>query len=271
MNIYKFKAISIGKEIDLSVLARHFGIEKKFKWDEPLLLKDNQLSGVLKLSDNKMIYAFHFGSMVFVNFEYNQVVDTINYFKNALGEEIKVLNEIKEEFVVEVSEDKDLNVNYNSITMKEYNDYYMGIVALVLAKSVSLEKVEKDMVKLFDEIEPIMTNLEEGKFKLKDKELSKISAKILRVKYDSISYFEILDKPDIAWKNEGVEDLYVQLSELFELGDRFETVKNKSQTLKDIIEVFGNLSHNKSGEKLEWIVIVLIAIELIVALLPLFK
>lgn len=265
--IYKFKSMSVCNEINVTKIASHFGIEKKFKWDEPLFLKGEQLSGVISFVENKMIYVYHFGSLVFINFQPNEISDTIKYIKRIGIEDKKTPYEIKDEFTVEINPNEQFSVNYNSIVMDKYNGYYMETVALVLARSVCLERVEKDMNVLFDEIEDIIDRLEQGQFKMSDKALSKIASRILRVRYDSVSYVQVLDKPDIAWKHEGVEDVFTQMSELFELGDRFETVKNKTEILLDTVEVFTNVSHSKSSEKLEWIVIILIAFELVMGLI----
>lgn len=265
--IYKFKSISVCNEINVPKIASHFGIEKKFKWDEPLFLKDEQLSGVISFVENKMVYIYHFGSIVFVNFQPNEISDTIKYIKKIGIEDKKIPYEIKDEFTVQVNPNEQFSVNYNSIVMGKYNVYYMETIALILARSVSLERVENEMNVLFDDIEVIIDKLEQGQFKMSDKALSKISSKILRVRYNSVSYVEVLDKPDIAWKHEGVEDLFTQMSELFELGDRFEVVKNKTEILLDTVEMFTNLSHSTSSVKLEWIVIVLIAFEVIMGLI----
>lgn len=267
MNKYILKSISASRELNISTFAKHFGIDKKFKWDEPLILKNNQLSEVLEIFDNKMVYIFHFGSFVFVNFENNEISKALTYFKSILSEKEKKTfvydNDTKDEFIVEIDKEKTMDLKYNSIILQEYNDYYFEILALVLAKSTSLERIEKKMDILFDEIEVVMEKLEKGKFKVRDKKLAKFSSKILRIRYDSVSCIEILDKPDIAWKNKIIEDLFNDLSELFELKERFETVKSKSEILLDTIEIFANLSHTKNSEKLEWIVIILIAFEVV--------
>ena len=43
----EFKAIVIGNELHLNKIAPHFGIQRKFKWEDPLLLKQDQLQGIV--------------------------------------------------------------------------------------------------------------------------------------------------------------------------------------------------------------------------------
>ena len=50
---------------------------------------------------------------------------------------------------------------------------------------------------------------------------------------------------------------------MFELSQRYNEIKYKSETLMDITEVFSNLSHARRSSRLEWIII-LIIIEIVI-------
>ena len=51
---------------------------------------------------------------------------------------------------------------------------------------------------------------------------------------------------------------------MFELSQRYNEIKHKSETLMDITEVFSNLSHARRSSRLEWIIIILIIIEIVI-------
>ena len=57
----------------------------------------------------------------------------------------------------------------------------------------------------------------------------------------------------------------VPLAALFELNDRYQSMRHKTETLMDITTVFAGLAHAKRGAWLEWAVIVLIAIEIVLS------
>jgi uncharacterized Rmd1/YagE family protein len=139
-------------------------------------------------------------------------------------------------------------------------------VATVLAKSVALERIERDTDVLLDEIEDIVGYLQQGKLNISDEQLGKMSARILGFKLSTISYIMLLDKPDITWVNEEAAALYDELGTLFELNDRYENIKHKTETLMDITEVFAGLTHARRGTRLEWAIIVLIGIEIVLSL-----
>ncbi|MDI6600657.1 MAG: RMD1 family protein [Thermoanaerobacteraceae bacterium] len=267
MESIKFTAVSLCNEIDLNTIAKHFGIEKKFEWDEPLLLSQEQLKGIINMPEGKSVFVFSFGSMVFLNFEHHDMVDLIEYFKKIADELENIKFEFTDDFNLEVNPDKEFSINYDLMVIPHMEEFHLYIISTVLAKSVALDRIESGINKLMDDIEDIINYLEKGHLNISDERLAKISGKILSFKYNTISYVMLLDKPDVTWVNEESEDLYNRLEKLFELKERYEKVRHKTETLLDITDVFTGLAHAKRGTRLEWMVIILIAAEMLLTIL----
>lgn len=261
-----FKVFSLCNEINLDNVASHFGINKKYKWEDFLTLTENYLKGIVLVPENKSVIVFSFGSIVFINMEHHEIVDIVNYLKRVEKNLANPTYDFSDDYMLEIGNGKP-QINYDSMSVTEYQDFQVEILSIVLAKSVALEKIESDITHLLDYVENIVTLLEKGAFSIKDKELAKISAKILGFKFNTISYIMLLDKPDITWENQNSEVLYTQLSHLFELNERYEKIQSKTEILMDITEVFGALTHQKRGNKLEWMVIILIFIEILLTLI----
>jgi uncharacterized Rmd1/YagE family protein len=81
----------------------------------------------------------------------------------------------------------------------------------------------------------------------------------------------VLDKPDITWDNPEADHLYTTMAGLFELSQRYLEIKHKSETLLDMTDVFSSLSNARRSARLEWIIIILIAIEIVLFLLEMFN
>lgn len=267
MQGWSFKSLVLSSEINLNTISGHFGINKKFKWGDPLVLTDNRLNGILKVPENKTVYIYHYGSLVFINMEYHEIQDIIKYLKE-VDETLRNNNpsEYIDEYNLEVSSDYEYVLYNDLMTSNEFRPYYLDIISLVLSKSTSLHKIEMNIDKLLDSIEDVIDYLDKGKFNMSDTEISKTSAKILRFKYDTLSYLMLLDKPKSAWDNEDIENFFSQISELFEIQDRYKKISHKTEVLKDITSVFSSLSHEKRGTKLEIMVIILILLELIIGI-----
>ena len=265
MEAKSIKAFSLCNEISLDKVSSHFGINKKYKWEDYLTLREEHLKGVIPVPEGKSAVIFPFGSIVFIDMEHNEIVDVVNYLKK-LEDNLKNADfRFWESYMLKIGTDE-LSVDFNSMSVKEFKSYQLETLAIVLSKSVALEKVEKDLNSLLDEVEDMVDLLGRGILNISDAKNAKMSARILGFKFDTISYIMLLDKPDITWENQNAETLYIQLSQFYELKERYEKIQAKTETLMDITQVFGALTNQRRGNRLEWMVIILIGIEIILTL-----
>lgn len=263
-----FKAVALTNEISLNKIASHFGIKHKFRWEESLRLNGDTLKGILREATDKSIYVFPFGSIVFVNCEYHEIMDVIQYLgRIEIGLALITTLDYFDDYKIEISLEEKPAINNDHIITSSELSYQREIVGTVLAKSVALERLEVDIDKLLDEIEGIVTYLQRGYLTVSDAKLAKMSARILGFRLSTISYIMLLDKPEITWMNEEAEILFDKLSPLFELTDRCENIRLKSEMLMDITKVFTELGHAKRGNRLEWGIIILIMIEIVLVVI----
>lgn len=266
-----FDSYIFSNELNLNTIAAHFGIKKKYKWEEPLALSDDNLKGVIHDYRRKRVYLFAFGGVTFINFAFHEIMDFHRYCRNIERSGVNAaISEYRESYAVKLSKNGETIISYDDMSTPQLAEYHYEIIATVLAKSAALHKTEVAIDELMDEIENIVDFLARGQFRLSDKQLARISAKILGYKYNSISYVMLLDEPAITWNNEESKDLYNRISELFELKDRYEITRHKTETLLDVTEVFTSLTHAKRDARLEWYIIILIIFETLIAVFELF-
>jgi len=73
----------------------------------------------------------------------------------------------------------------------------------------------------------------------------------------------IFDSPPETWENEQLDRLHNELKKNFDLQDRFRDVSEGLQIVKDNLELFKDILQYRTSLLLEWIVIILIAVEVI--------
>jgi required for meiotic nuclear division protein 1 len=273
MNDYVFNAYALDGEIDLNRIAAGLKIGKKFKWEEPLVLNPLTLAlHEVRTFGDQRVYLYYFGAAVFFNCPedlisgfYKNITKATDSFRSPRSQVYR------ESYSLRVREGERVAVTNDCALMHKEESVYVDIIAYTIAKSVALEQIEARVEIVFDTMEEIIAMLDRGQLAIPDSELARTAAAILNFKYHSLSHIMILDKPDITWDIEEADRLYSTLANLFELSQRYSQIKHKSDTLLDINDVFTGLSHARRSARLEWIIIILIAIEIALFLMEMIR
>lgn len=171
---------------------------------------------------------------------------------------------------IDASLSKACHVTNESITLKEASPLSLIIIALVISQSVGLEKHEQDLEKHFARSRRLL-DMTKGHSLIKRSKLAQFAKELTFIRHAMLTDLFLLDKPNILWDNAEAEDLYNRLASILELKDRFEIVAFKLSNLKDDIARVLNLINHKHSEFLEWIIIILIGIEIVVMAVEFFK
>lgn len=273
----KFRAYAITNEIDLNKIAARCGIPKKYTWEEPLILRTETLAGILGTTpeSDRMVFIFAFGSVVFINTPPQDEKTVIEYLKT-------IKPDIAAQNYERYSDDYELRANSENQTeplfftdqyasVPCFEAYQPELISIVIAKSVALEKTEVQMEKILDLLEDMIERLEKAKLKISDRELAETTAQIIRHEYNTIAYIMILDKPDITWTHGDAAQFYDQMSDFFELNDRYVILKQKTDILNVILDNFSSISHSNRGLFIEWLIVILILAELFLMVVDLLK
>ena len=73
----------------------------------------------------------------------------------------------------------------------------------------------------------------------------------------------IFDSPPETWENEELDKLHNDLKKSFDLQDRVRDVSEGLSIVRDNLELFKDILQYRNTVMLEWIVIILIAIEVL--------
>lgn len=266
-----FKAYAIASEIDLNKIAIQCGIPKKFTWEEPLTLKGDVLKTILhqEVDDSQTVLVFSFGSVVFINNKHSDAIKNFFSYIQSFEPEIdlKSTDRYMDDYSLHFSETEHIELTDEYVVVPEYENFYPELISTVLAKSVALEKTEEQLGKILDKLETMVDRLEKGKLRIGNKELARTTAKIVRHEYNTLAYIMILDKPDITWTSSNASEFYDKMIEFFELNDRYKILKSKTEILYNIMDGFSTISHSIRGLFVEWVVVILIVIEILLTVL----
>ncbi|KAG1086970.1 hypothetical protein G6F42_020788 [Rhizopus arrhizus] len=88
---------------------------------------------------------------------------------------------------------------------------------------------------------------------------------IMRINVNLVS--NILDTPEIFWSEPTLEPLYSAIRSYLEISQRVELLNQRVEVISDLLEMLKDHLNSSHGEYLEWIVIWLIAMEILVAVI----
>lgn len=161
-------------------------------------------------------------------------------------------------------------VDNEAITLKSASTLNFNIIALAVSQSVGLEHYEKRLDTLFAQSRRIVESIHTYSIGRRG-HLMQFAKRLALTRHDMVSNLLLLDKPNILWDNAEAEALYNRLTFILELYDRHEIALSKlSQIKEDVMLVMDVINHKKS-EFLEWIIIILIGVEIVMGLIDFMR
>lgn len=136
------------------------------------------------------------------------------------------------------------------------------------SQSVKLQYFETIIETLIEKYNPIMRDLSnEGKMKISRKQIRQAIGEILGAKSQMNLISNFLYHPKYFWQHPTLEEYYIMLERYLHIQRRVNTINHRLDTLNEVFEMFNRYLEVRHSHSLEIIIIVLIAIEIIFAVL----
>lgn len=207
--------------------------------------------------NGRFIYFFNYGVACFFNYaepEAGEILQPLQpYFKNPFD------SALSEEFEVEQGP---LQVGYNKIRIPTYHPDTIRIIMFNVAQSVALDYYSDQTDRLLADTNYHTARLEKrGRLGIGGRSLKKYIGKTLYLRNRIAENLYIFDSPLQTWENEQLDNLHRELKRSFDLQDRFRGVTEGLGIIKENLDLFKDLLQYRNSTVLEWIIIILIAIE----------
>ena len=155
-------------------------------------------------------------------------------------------------------------VTFNEVWVRELTLEKLTIISIALAQSVALDRIEHEVAGALKRFEPVVAGLRAGgKLTLGEREVLQAMGFALEVRQQVLANLTLFDKPPETWESESLERLDNQLYDFFDLEERLAAIKEKVAYFSDMNSTLGNLLNHRKSVRLEWIVIILILIEVV--------
>ncbi|KAI9006361.1 hypothetical protein DFJ74DRAFT_597758, partial [Hyaloraphidium curvatum] len=133
-----------------------------------------------------------------------------------------------------------------------------------LSRSVKLASLEELLDRFLDSNRHIPEVLRAGKpLRLSRAEVLKQLGTLLSFRGIINIHAELLDDPDFVWSNKGMENCFVEVSRNLDIRRRIATFNKKLDYANELAAFLSDHLNQRHGTKLEWIIIWLIAVEVV--------
>ncbi len=211
------------------------------------------------------VFIFEFGAVVF----WDVLKDKQDHFFASIKPyAIGIYSEIEKE-----SYEYSVGAVKNTINRDHFeliNDDVSVLMAAshAIGQSVKLSRFEGNAITTIEKTAHIPRNMaEKGETSLSKKEASMMRGQLFLTKSNIILKYDLLDTPEFFWEYPELQDIYQQFAIYLELKARTETLSRKLETIHEMFEMLTDDLKHQHSSKLEWIIIWLIAVEIVIFLI----
>lgn len=138
-----------------------------------------------------------------------------------------------------------------------------------LAQSLKLRFFESSAQEIIQSNIPVARELAvTGKTPMSRRSLAKRRGVLFDKNSEISLQFNLLDTPEFFWDYPEVEHYYRELVKYLDLTPRIEILNYKLSTMRELLDMLASEQHHKHSAFLEWIIIVLIAIDIVIYFFP---
>ena len=235
----------------------------------------------LDVEKNEYISIFHYGSVVIFNIPKEDHTYHLDLIKeHALQSPLSPNDNVLEDHY-KLQLQSDLQglpkiFKADHLKLKNLDNHSISIIATVLAQTVSLDYYADLVDNMLNSFMAMNINVEHLKgnqkaIEMLDKQkLYRLVAQNNTVITNVLSKLGIFEGSDAAWESQDYHYTWEALRQEFELDYRFKDLSLKLDIVKDNATFFISMLNTEKSEKLEWIIIVLIAAEVVLGITTLY-
>jgi uncharacterized Rmd1/YagE family protein len=153
----------------------------------------------------------------------------------------------------------------DSITLPSSNVLTKLAFSHGLAQSVKLAVFEKVVERRIEQSRYAPESLAKyGRIGMTRKQLAMMIGQIVLDRNSINFHTDILDTPEFFWEHSDLEPLYRLIAQDLDIVARVNVLNKRLDILKELFEILSNEIENRHSSTLEWIVIILISMEVVV-------
>ena len=175
---------------------------------------------------------------------------------------------VTEEFSAKTDPDAVPHVSEGVLTLDVMTSQRASVIAMIVAQSAAMEYYERIVVQMFDRTDQLVERLEKhGTVAFGTRQLHRFIGSAVGTRFEVLSVLHLLDKPDEAWDDPGIDRIYDRLRAEFDLVDRYQALESKLRAVQESLELVLDAARDRRLVLLESAIVILIIFEIALSLI----
>jgi uncharacterized Rmd1/YagE family protein len=225
-----------------------------------VLLQENPSELFYRLDQDQYCYVFDYGAVVFANMsdvDISKNLEILYHYADQLLPE-----KIRDDFEITHRPESPLTFGFDELVAPRLDEQVIKIAMLNLGASVTLDFYSTQSEELLSNIRGLAYQMESsGTIRIGQKDLLRFIGRTLNSKNRIVENLYIFDSPEQTWDDEYLDKVHRGLSRTLDPQTRFKEIEYTFKVVEDNLSVFRELFLHRESSKLEWIIIILICIE----------
>ncbi len=232
--------------------------KRTLPWEQLLVNTDELLR---KIGEEKFLYIFQYGMVGFFNLSKDnkkEVFDELKQLSNGFNtsHNSKELNIVVKRGTGEISFDK--------MTLPDFDSVALRRVLHVIIQFVAIDKYSQTTEQLLSIITSQNNSLKKsGKLNISHSKLKMHIGTVFSIKYEIAENERIFNNLGQTYGHTEYNNSNLAFGKKFGPNNGFQRIKDRMKTIQENLELFKAILDQKESSRLEWIIIILIAVEII--------
>ena len=173
-----------------------------------------------------------------------------------------------EEFAVREDPGARPDVSDGALTIDQLTRERASVIALTVAQSAAMEYYERIVEEMFGRTDQHgrPAGGRAARVPVRTRPLHRFIGAAIGTRNEVLSILHLLDKPDEAWDDPGMDRIYDELRAEFDLVDRYQALELKLRSVQEALELVLDVARDRRLVLLEAAIVLLIVLELVLSL-----
>ncbi|MBX2946966.1 MAG: RMD1 family protein [Cyclobacteriaceae bacterium] len=251
--LVKLHAFLVAKQLDIKGIKNFLEIKVQ---------ADSSSELFYRLAEGKYQHYFNYGVIVFAGYTEEEMVWAIKAVQTF--QRNPVTHWLRDSHEIRFEPGSEIQFEFNEVVVGSLDDKVMRITMFNLAQSVAMDYYHSVTENLLAEVKGFTQELEtSGRLSLSRKAMRKFLGRALNTQNEIAENIYIFDAPELVWDDQFLDKLHLGLIRHFDLRVRFSELEYTMRIIEDNLTIFRELSHQRESSLLEWIIILLIFVEVL--------